>query len=113
MTEAVADYPEILTDLADKLTEVLVKRGIEREQAQAIGHEAVEFVRREWGGQLLYVPKGRAFDLSQRDLEIWRKWNGRNAHELCREHGITLQRLYQVVATVREQEIQRRQGKLF
>jgi len=32
---------------------------------------------------------GQSYEVSQRDLDIYRRFNGRNGHELCREHGIT------------------------
>jgi Mor family transcriptional regulator len=114
MSEADAvEYPELLTDLADKLTEALVARGIERVKAKEISREAAEFVRAEWGGLLVYVPKGTLFALGQRDIEIWREFNGHNHAELARKHDVTLQRIYQIVAAMREQEVRRRQGKLF
>lgn len=110
---AAVEYPELLADLADKLTEILVRRGIERDKAKEIGREAAEFVRTEWGGQLVYVPKGTLFALTQRDMEIWEAFNGHNHADLARKHGVTLQRIYQIVAAMREQEIRRRQGNLF
>lgn len=110
---AAVEYPELLADLADKLTEALVVRGLEREKAKEIGREAAEFIRTEWGGQLVYIPKGTLFALTQRDLEIWREFNGHNHADLARKNNVTLQRIYQIVAAMREQEVRRRQGKLF
>lgn len=110
---AAVEYPELLTDLADKLTEALVARGLDREKAREVGKEAAEFVRGEWGGQLVYIPKGTRFDLTQRDLEIWREFNGHNHADLVRKHGVTIQRIYQIVAAMREQELRKRQGSLF
>lgn len=105
-------YPELLSDVADHLTNVLAALGIDREVAAEAGREVAEFLREHWGGQNVYLPKGTLFDLSERDVEIWEKWNGRNVLELCREYGITRQRLYQIIAAVRDREVAKRQMPL-
>lgn len=113
MSESAAQYPEILNDLVDHVAGLLVKRGIDRKQATEIAAEAAEFLRAHWGGQTVYVPKGTLFELSERDLKIWEKWNGHNVLQLCREFQITRQRLYQILAVVREREVSKRQKNLF
>lgn len=110
---AAAEYPEFLADLSAQFTELLVSRGIARSLAADLGREAADLVRARWGGIEVYVPKGRSFMLSQRDREIWEKWNGRNVVELCREYGLSEQRIYQILDAMREQEAAKRQHKLF
>lgn len=113
MTDPAVEYPEFLTELAEQMTELLVGRGLPADQAAEIGREAAERVRQTWGGIEVYIPKGRSFTLSQRDLEIWNEWNGRNVVELCRKHDLTEQRLYQILDAARRRGIGKRQGKLF
>ncbi len=95
------EYPEVLKDLADNLAENLVRRGQAPEDAAAVAWEAAEFIRGHWGGQKIYIPKGDSYDLSRRDVEIFARWRGTNALELCREFGITHTRLFQIIHAVR------------
>lgn len=105
-------YPELLSGMAEHLKNVLASHGIDPEIAADAALEAAEFLRHQWGGQNVYLPKGMMFELSERDLKIWDKWNGRNALELCREYDISKQRLYQIIAAVREREVAKRQMPL-
>ena len=107
------NYPEILADLSDHLTELCIKRGVGAEQAAVLAREIMEFLRQHWGGQKIYVPKGRLFELRERDIEIARRYNGRNRAELCREYDLTESRLLQIIHAVREREIRERQKPLF
>lgn len=107
------DYPEILTDLAEQLAQFLRGRGLDDAVATDAATQAAEFVREHWGGQKIYIPRGQRHELSHRDLEIWKRWNGHNRLELCREYGISENRLYQILQVMREQEIDKRQRTLF
>lgn len=111
-TPKVIKYPELLSDVADHLTNVLSAHGIDRGLAESAAREAAEFLRAHWGGQNMYIPKGTLFELSERDLEIWNKWNGTNVLDLCREYDVSKQRLYQIIAAVRLQEVAKRQMSL-
>lgn len=105
-------YPEVLKELADHFANLLAAHGIDPDKAEEIGRAAAEFLREHWGGQNVYLPKGKLFKLSERDLMIWEKWNGRNVLELCREFDITRARLYQILAIVRAREVSKRQMSL-
>lgn len=107
------NYPEILGDLAAIVGEALVRRGTAIEAAAEVGYEAAEYVRQRWGGQPVYLTKGLHYDLSKRDLEIWRKFNGHNHAELAREHELSVMRIYQILKRVRIEDVRRRQVDLF
>lgn len=107
------DYPEILVGLVEHLTKLLTDRGIDGAAAATAARECAEHMRQQWGGQLVYIAKGRRIGLSVRDKEIWRKWRGNNEQELCREYDITLARLYQILKAMREEDVEKRQHKLF
>ncbi len=114
MNDAVPrQYPEILEDLAAKLAALLIEEGLAPERARGIAFRHAEQVRRDWGGQKLYIPTGQSYEVTQRDLEIYRRWNGRNGIELCREFRITDTWLRAIVNRVRAAEMQRRQSGLF
>lgn len=93
--------------VADALTDV------DPEQARQVGLAAADAVRRHFGGEQVYIPKGLALAISERDREIWRKFNGRNHLELAKEYGLTARQIYSIIARVKEEEFQKRQGKLF
>ena len=111
--EIESKYPEILSDLRDHLTEILIEAGAKQPQAEDLAGKAAESIRKKWGGLAVYIPKGRDWELTQRDYEIYRKFNGRNMHQICQEFGITEQRVYQIVARIRAEETEKRQLKLF
>lgn len=106
-------YPEILLDLRDNLTEILVEAGAEPGKATDLAFAAAERIRKKWGGIAVYIPQGKDWELSKRDYEIYRRFDGTNKHLLCREYEISEQRLYQIVARVRAEEISKRQLRLF
>ncbi len=61
-------------------------------------------------------PKGGVFvyiDLSARDMEIYNRYNGNNRDQLCKEYGLSVQRLYQIINAVRARELTRRQPDLY
>ncbi len=114
MNDAVQrQYPEILEDLAAKLAALLAEEGLAPERARAIAWRHVERLRRDWGGQKLYIPMGQSYEVSQRDVEIFRRFNGRNHVELCREFRITDTYLRTIINRVRDAEMKRRQSGLF
>lgn len=106
-------YPEILEDLAAKLTALLVEEGLPAARARDIAFRHAEQVRRDWGGQKIYVPMGQSYEVTQRDLEIYRRFDGRNGIDLCREYGITDTWLRAIITRAREADLKRRQSGLF
>jgi len=106
-------YPEILADLQAIVTSSLTAAGIDAAQSSQVAHQAAEKIRKSWGGQMVYIAKGKDYELSQRDLEIWEKFTGRNHSQLCREYGISLQWLYKIINHQRAEDVKRRQNDLF
>ncbi len=99
-----ATYPEVLSDLATQICNVLVSRGTEKKQARDVAAVVTEHVLQHWGGQQIYIPKGLQFKLLIRHQEIFRKWNGHNVVELSREYGVSRQRLYQILKKERQRQ---------
>lgn len=90
-------YPELLADLSARATELLRAEGLPDDQAKAVAFKLAESVRQHWGGQLIYVPIGTDFEITQRDVAMWEKFDGRNHEALAREFGMSLQHVYRVV----------------
>lgn len=105
---------ELLTDLSQQVAHMLVELAtVPQDVAGAIGKEVADRMALHWGGQNLYFPMGKALKLSQRDRQIYAEFNGDNHSELARKFGLSLQWVYAIVKAVRQEEIDRRQGKLF
>lgn len=107
---------DLLLDVKQKVSARLVMEGFcDTVQADAVADAVYEELLSNWGGQQVYIKKlywGRG-SLSGRDSEMYEKFNGNNHHELAKEYGITLQRVYEIIKIVHKGEIDRRQSKLF
>ena len=106
--------PELLVDLAEQCSLALKESaGLDKDKADQVGREIAERMASHWGGQNIYFPMGLSYKLSQRDRLIYDEFNGSNHSELARKHGVSLQWIYKIIKTVRQEEIDRRQGGLF
>jgi len=106
--------PELLQDMAAHVQAVLVEYGeIDPTKANSLGEEAVERVARAWGGATVYFPKGDYIRSHRKAQEVWRDYNGRNAQEIARKHGISLVWAYDIIKKKRLEEQARRQMRLF
>lgn len=110
-------YPERLREIATCLfLELLDADGL----AQLLGVprlaqlalDQTERLSFDLGGESFYMHRGVRYRLSLRDRQIVDEFNGRNQHQLARKHGLSVMRIYQIIAAWREEEIARRQGRL-
>ena len=92
------NYPKIFKEFAHSLTQDLTGQGVPKDQASFFAFRAVETIRKIFGGQQIYIPKGLKFFLSERDAKILSKFNGRNYAELSRELGMTERNLRRIVS---------------
>jgi len=96
--------PELLNDLQDKAANLMrEKLGIDGEVADGFARALVDQVRRDWGGQLLYFPKGLSMELSDRDLALYQEWDGTRPHlqELAAREGLSEQWMYKIMKAAR------------
>lgn len=105
-------YPEILRDLQTYVINAMTEHGISAEHAKHAGLRVTEEVRKQFGGQMIYIPKGMDYEISTRDQEIWQKFNGKNHAALCHEFDISLQWLYKIIKYMRAEDVKRRQTSL-
>lgn len=106
-------YPELLEGLAARAAELLCAEGIGQEQARTIGFKLAESVRQHWGGQLVYVPVGTGYEISERDREIWEKFTGDNHEQLARDYEVTVVHVYRIVKKMAQAARARDQRDLF
>ncbi len=106
--------PELLVDLAEQCSVALRETaGLDKDKAEQVGREIADRMASHWGGQNIYFPMGLSYKLSQRDRQIYDDFTGANHSELARKYGVSLQWIYKIVKTVRQEELARRQGDMF
>ncbi len=108
------DYPETLAVIAVAAYEWLTAAPLklEHQPAAEAALSIAEAARRKLGGGHQYIPKGRDYDLSRRDLRIYGKFRGDNYTALAREFDLSEMRIRQIVEACRKADIKRRQGSL-
>ena len=109
-----ARVAELLSDLAAKVGEEVHASGaVGRAQAKNIGNRVAKRMAREWGGQQLYFPHGVLWDIDERDVEIFDKFDGSNQDELAAQYGMSIQWIYRIIERVRQAKIDAAQMDLF
>lgn len=90
--------PELLAELGDHATSILSEQaGIPIEDARKLAKRLVDMMRQNWGGQLIYFPKGRSIDSLERARQILEEFDGSNHLELSKRHGLTIQTIYEIL----------------
>ena len=109
------DYPEALAVIAVAAYDWLVAPPLklDHQAASEAALSIAEAARVGLGGGDIYIPKGQAYMLRRRDLQIYAKFRGDNIGALAREFDLTEMRVRQIVDRCREADIKSRQTGLF
>lgn len=103
--------PELLVELAHHVADTIVDvTGLDLKVAEQVGSSVATRMMLVWGGQNVYFPMGVSWNTSQRDLQIFSEFNGRNHSELAKKYSVSLQWIYKIVKAVRKEEQARMQG---
>ena len=103
-----AEYPEVLLDVAACLSEALERKGIPAEKSSDLAFEAVESLRKRWGGMDVYIPMAEFLDLAPKHLQVYAQWKGGgNMLDLVREFGYSVQWIRQIVRASRTARAQK------
>ncbi len=109
-----AEMPELLMDLADKAAKILQDRiELEPDIAAHVGSELARSMAESWGGQTIYVPQALGMFAHERDVQIYREFNGTNHAELARKYQISMQWVYSIVKKMRAIKMREVQPELF
>ncbi|HFE44879.1 MAG TPA: DNA-binding protein [Nannocystis exedens] len=95
---------QFLEELIEHASEALEHdAGMPHDGACAAAHAIADRLRKAWGGEVVYIPKGLSIDLSERDRQFYREWNGTPDHLriLCSRYGLSLQSGYAIIRAVR------------
>lgn len=95
---------EVTAHLSAVLVDKLIKRGLEVRDAEEIGLNVMDEVRRQYGGQNIYFPRDAKLKLSERDMQIFERYDRRELSipDIVQQYGISIQWAYAIVRTVRD-----------
>jgi Mor family transcriptional regulator len=109
LIEAPENYPPVLCEMLQFVGQTLVEEGIDVPLARRAAFATCERIRREYGGQPIYLTAGHFYELSLREEEIYRKFSGDNYNELASEFGVTPRWVRELVKRARARDLVRRQ----
>ncbi|MDG4949149.1 transcriptional regulator [Actinobacillus equuli subsp. haemolyticus] len=106
--------PEILLDLAKHIeTELVSGFKASEEDAKNFAIKMAQTIAKNWGGEVIYIPRNIGLLLSERDKKIYDEFNGTNHRELARKYNVSMQWVYAIVKRVGKEEIAKRQPDMF
>lgn len=106
--------PELVADLEDQAVACLMSvLPMDRQKAVEVSKKLTYHLTRNWGGQLIYFPKNHAGRITERDMQVYRDFNGKNHAELAVRYDLTVQHIYRIVKEVGMAERAKRQTDLF
>jgi|GEM_PF-358617 len=106
-------YAELLADLARELIRHLMHEGLDEVAARAHGPNLSQYVRRHWGGQSIYIPRGVTYESDERGRRMFEKFRGNNHVQLAREFNVSVIWVYKTIAKERARLQGKIQGRLF
>lgn len=114
MQACFANAPEILHHLYTKITDLgKSEAALDDDVAKRLAASVSKAVVEDFGGEVIYIPKGILVPLSGRDWAIYQEFNGNNHKELARKYKVSVAWVYQILKRVHKQEVAKRQGDLF
>ncbi|MCF2829803.1 MULTISPECIES: Mor transcription activator family protein [unclassified Pseudoalteromonas] len=75
------------------------KKALGEDEAAKLGLDVVDTVRTTFGGEYVYVCKGRKLDAMLKSNQIWAEFRGNNHRELAKKFGCSVQWVYTVIRT--------------
>jgi len=94
---------ELLTDLAVHVSLLLTRRGIQEDEAQAIGDEVADYIRRHWGGQQIYFPKEFSHRVSRIHRQLLKfHHQGATVEQLARRFRLSSSHIYRLLKQMKK-----------
>ncbi|QWC51285.1 Mor transcription activator family protein [Pectobacterium atrosepticum] len=102
--------PELLVELSQHVADTVKNvTELDPQTAELVGNAVAKHMMTVWGGQNVYFPMGISWRASQRDLQIYEEFDGRNHSALAKKSNVSLQWIYKIVRTMRKDELQAKQ----
>lgn len=106
-----ANVKEMLDELSSIVVGLLKEKQIDDAVAKEVGAAAALRLARNWGGVLIYIPRGLVID--EMHWNLYSEFNGHNTKELARKYNISEQWAYSIIKKMRALDFARRQPDLF
>lgn len=103
----------LLCELQATSASLFIEAGFEADIADQVSNELIFRISQSWGGQMIYIPKGRQFVASRRDKKIYAAFTGKNTRELAMQFGLSAPYIYKIVQRMREIERRNNQMDMF
>jgi Mor family transcriptional regulator len=103
-----AYFMDFLSELRELLESELKHNSIDLQTAEKISDTITIKIRKTYSGQPFYIQK-KTRDNSIRNAEIYRRFNGRNLRQICREYDLCYQQVCKIIKIERKE----RQRDLF
>ncbi|WP_336165514.1 Mor transcription activator family protein [Acinetobacter ursingii] len=103
----------LLLDLRDQALSLFKDANVDAEKASQISNELMYIICQHWGGQLLYITKGDGFFADERDIQIYKDFNGHNQADLAQKYDLSVVYIYRIVKRMAAIEKARLQPDLF
>lgn len=114
MQECFENAPELLNHLYSKVIELSTREAnLDEATAKSLAVSISKTLVEDFGGEVIYIPKGILIPLSGRDWAIYNEFKGDNHKALARKYKVSVAWVYQILKRVHKQEISKRQGDLF
>ncbi|MFS2300645.1 Mor transcription activator family protein [Pectobacterium versatile] len=98
--------PELLVELSQHVADtVKTVTELDPQTTELVGNAVAKHMMTVWGGQNVYFPMGISWRASQRDLQIYEEFDGRNHSALAKKYNVSLQWIYKIVRTMRKEEL--------
>lgn len=93
-----------LSEMRDFIARELKARSVESQAAEEISEHLTITFRKNYGGVPIYIHK-KSNDYAERNAEIYRKFNGRNTLQLCREYDLCYQHICKIIKEQRDKKL--------
>lgn len=94
--------PELLAFFCDVLADRLRRAGNDAEKANGIALDVTDVMRKQFGGQSIYFPKGMLTDADEKAEETYAAFmSGKTIHELAHEFNCSTVWVYRRIERVR------------
>lgn len=90
-----------LSEMREFLARELKAHSVEPKAADNISENIAITFRQSYGGIPIYIQK-KSNDYSERNAEIYRKFNGRNALQLCQDYDLCYQHICKIIKKQRD-----------
>ena len=103
-------FSEALEGILSQISLAFVKElKMDPEQARKAAEVAVEMIRENAGGGVLYVAKGHLWAITETHRRIYSRFNGSNHFQLAKEFNLTERQIYAIVARCQEEKFNKEQ----